>query len=255
MKILEEFNLRPFEEILKDSYIKNLFEKNEKTINGVTIIFNNSIHASDFIYKKDKNVESELYPSFASVLKPHVTTGNGDCLWNMVSLALCGNETLTRVLKLLTVLCMLLMKLKFIKLLEENYLSTKTPNALALAQINFQEYLRIALDDGEWGNTYHLIAVATVLGKQLYIYSFFKTQDQFRLDVNIGKDQLNKHFKETGNSLIGHHLRYEPLKNDFFPKVNNNILYSFFDGQHFTALIPKEKLDINLFRPVNCVFN
>ncbi len=256
-KILEELTVKPFDDILNDVYIQIFFKTHRKVIYEVTKLLNNWSYYSEFMSggKLDEYVNFELYPNFASVLQPHKTTGNGDCLWNMISLALCGNETLTRVLRLLTVTCMLIMKNNFIELLEKQYKATETEHSLALARINFEENLRIALDNKKWGNTYHLIALATVLGKSFYIYSLFKTQGKFRLEENTSKIELNKHFKKKRNSEIGHHLRYEAFKNDFFPKTNRFALYGFYCGRHYTALIPKENLKKNLFRPINTFFD
>jgi hypothetical protein len=241
---MEELNKNEFEEILKELFIRNFFQNHFEIINEAIIFLNNAGYMFD---SSDINrictiIQHELYPSFAAVLVPYETRGNGDCLWNMISLALVGTDKLSRLLRLLTALCMLLMKENFITIIKEQYESTKTDNALALANINFQEYLRKALDNEQWGNSYHLIALATALGKYFYIYSFFKTNNKFVLSKTIGIKALDKHFKAFGDSKIGHHLRYEPLLNQLFPKINDNILYGFYDGRHYTALIPKTKM-------------
>jgi hypothetical protein len=254
---MEELYKNQFDEILKELFIKKFYQNNFEIINKVIMFLNNAGYMFD---SSDLNristiIQHELYPNFAAVLIPYETRGNGDCLWNMISLGLVGTDKLARFLRLLTAFCMLLMKENFIRLIKEQYESTKTDNALALATINFQEYLRIALDNEQWGNSYHLIALSTALGKHLYIYSFFKSNNKFLLNKTIGIKALDKHFKGFGDSKIGHHLRYEPLLNRTFPKLNDNILYGFYDGRHYTALIPKKKIKIEIFRPVNSFTN
>ena len=204
-----------------------------------------------------------MLPKFAEILIPCTTTANGNCLWNMISLTLIGNESLSKLLRLLTVLSMLTMKQSFIKLITQQYESTNTLNASSLACANFQEYVKVALTDKEWGCSYHLIALATVLGKHIYVYSSFKKKNKFQLNKNISLECLDKHFKDsiTGDSKIGHHLRYDPLINNVFPKANENCLYGFFSfggptvAPHYTALIPKFKQDPTKFRPLNCFTN
>ena len=199
-------------------------------------------------------VLKELYPKFSDTLVPFKTTGNGNCIWNMVSISLIGNESLQKILRLLTILALLMMQKEFVQLITNHYVSTKTDNAEDYAKINLQEYLRIALDDGAWGNLYHLIALSTVLGRNIYVYSFFKALGQFRLNKNVGIKQLDKEFS-IKKSKIGHHLRYQPLYNQIFAKSNDNVIYGFFDGAHYTALIPKKQLQLTLFKPVNYVNN
>lgn len=50
----------------------------------------------------DKATARQLYPSFLKNYQPHVTTGVGNCLFNMVSLSLIGDESLKVTLRKLT---------------------------------------------------------------------------------------------------------------------------------------------------------
>ena len=257
---METFGTIDFNDLFCDAFIKNFHETNFELISKVTYSLNNVayFYKSKDVKKLCLTVKNELYPKFAEIFIPFVTTANGDCLWNMISLSLIGNESLTRVLRLLTALCMLLMKKSFIKLIKEQYESTHTPHAVNRAFIKFQEYIRIALTDAEWGSSYHLIALSTVLGKNIYIYSIFKNKNKFQLNKNIGMKNLDKYFKnQRTGSKIGHHLRYEPLFNNFFPKINVDVLYGFYDchAAHYTALIPTKKQNAFVCRPSNCFSN
>jgi hypothetical protein len=243
--------MKDFYKLLDDSFIGSFFKEYKSTILEVLKELNkkNFIAKNIPTHKYDRYVEDELYTIFYSNLQPHTTTGDGDCLWNMISLTLLGNESLKKTLKLLTVLCMLLLKQNFLDLLNQQYKSIEKENSEAYSKIKFEEYLRIALDDKRWGNEYHMVALATVLGKNIYIYSKFKKDGKFQFRRNISKALLIGLF-DTKSSKIGHHLRYEPLKNDFFVKADKNVLHGFYCDQHYTALIPKQNFTLGyLFLP------
>jgi hypothetical protein len=252
-KFLDEFKATTFDKLLTDKFIHDFQINNFERINKITLLLNDEA----YIYKTEDSLKisavvlQELYTKFSNTLLPFATSGSGNCLWNMVSICLVGNESLQTVLRLLTVLVMLKMKKEFVLLIKNHYLSTETNLAEEYAEINFQENLKLALENGAWGNMYHIFALSTVLGRSIYIYSFFKTNGRFRLSKNIGIKKLDEEFKKLRNSNIGHHLRYGPLFNQIYPKLNNSVLYGFFDGTHYTALIPKKKLKPDLFKPVN----
>ena len=257
MKLMETFIKENYNHLIETSLIKSFYEAQHKTINKISLI----LQTAAYIYEPSnsnqicKNIKSELYPSFAAILIPFRTAKDGNCLWSMISIGLIGNQTLARFLRLLTVLCMLLMRENFIKLIKEQYESTETTNALNLAKTDFKKHLHVALNNGQWGNEYHLIALATALGKQFYIYSYFKKNNNFGLNKSIDIEALDNNFKTLGDSKIGHHLRYQPLLNNIFPCYDGKILYGFYGGNHYTALVPIKKLEPALFRPTNSFCN
>jgi hypothetical protein len=130
-------------------------------------------------HELDISTEKDLYKSFSSILQPFNTTGNGDCLWNMVSICLCGNESLSRNLRWLSVLTLLLFKSEFLNLLLKRYISVETGYPDAFSRIKYEQILRIAIDSGNWGNEYHLLALSTFLDKKIFIYSSFKKMTGF----------------------------------------------------------------------------
>jgi hypothetical protein len=68
----------------------------------------------------------------------------------MVSICLIGNESLQKILRLLTVLAVLMMQKEFVLFITNHYVSKNTDYAEDYAKIIFQEYLRISIDDGAW---------------------------------------------------------------------------------------------------------
>ena len=51
----------------------------------------------------DNTTFDEFHPIFKKHYIPHRTSANGNCLFNMISLCLCGNESLTKILRACTV--------------------------------------------------------------------------------------------------------------------------------------------------------
>ena len=47
----------------------------------------------------DNTTLDEFHPIFKKHYIPHRTSADGNCLFNMISLCLCGNESLTKILK------------------------------------------------------------------------------------------------------------------------------------------------------------
>ena len=206
-------------------------------------------------YDFDHQIKSHLYPAFAALYQPHFTTGFGNCLWNMVSLSLCGNESLMKSLRFLTVVGMLLLKTDFLKIINQRYEHFEKDNIEMRTQLKFEKLLRDAFEDGCWGNEFHLLALATVLGRKIFIYSYFTKSGEFLLEKNIDVNELLLEFKKKP-SKVGHHLQYEPIQNDFFPKLAFDSLNGFIctKSAHYTALIPLES-SVPVFIPQTNLFN
>jgi hypothetical protein len=89
----------------------------------------------------------------------------------------------------------------------------------------------------EWGNEYNLLAVATFLKLEIYVYTYFDKQ----LDQDLTPQALSEVFKNKQST--GMHFTYEPLDSEFESSVENKkVIYGHFDlkRSHYTALIPKE---------------
>ena len=83
---LKGFN---FQELLNDNKI-NAFLNLKLNLITQICIYLNSIRFEKTLCSNeiDKNVLVHLYPAFYSQYQPRVTIGDGNCLWNMISLAL-----------------------------------------------------------------------------------------------------------------------------------------------------------------------
>ena len=78
--------------------------------------------------KIDKNASKHFYTSFLKSYQPQVTSGDGNCLWNMVSISLCGNESLQHLLRKLTTFALIILKDSFNNIIRKENEKTKFLN-------------------------------------------------------------------------------------------------------------------------------
>ena len=69
----------------------------------------------------DRTTAKHLYTSFMNLYQPHVTSSDGNCLWNMISISLCGIEESQSILRKLTFLTILIMKTWFYDLIKADF--------------------------------------------------------------------------------------------------------------------------------------
>jgi hypothetical protein len=194
--------------------------------------------------KIDQKTHRQLYTSFSEIYQPHITSSYGNCLWNMISISLCGNESLTILLRKLTFFTMLFLKNDFLEVLRKEVVHLKSDaNNNIIYHINTEKEIRLKLQDilltaradTKWGNEYHLLALSTFLNKNICVYSGFLLRDGNLQHVkDIPKDFLSQNFDK-----IGHNLIYKPIENNLFKCSSQQELFGFFRGNnHYVALIP-----------------
>ncbi len=251
---LKEFH---FQELLNDDTMNAFFILRLNMITQICLYLN-SIRFEETLSSNeiDKTVLAHLYPAFYSQYQPRVTTGDGNCLWYMISLTLCGTETLMTSLRWLTVISLIMFKKNFIEILEKRFKNSSEPRfSLNQAKVKFETILRTAIDVYQYGNEYHLLALSTILGRDIFIYSYFTRNNELVLNKNVSSTQLINLFKNKSMD-IGHHIRYQPIENQYFKSSFQNInLNGFFNGslKHYTALIPKTKR-VDVFLPNTNIF-
>ena len=106
------------------------------------------------------------HPALFQVFKPVVTTGDGSCLFNALSLTLTGTETCSDLLRLLVVHALVKHKDTMLSALLDAY-PTRTP-----AQINggFNSAVRTAVNY-RWGTDYHIFALSLLLDRPIFQYN------------------------------------------------------------------------------------
>ena len=69
----------------------------------------------------DTYVQQECHPLFLQTFKPIATTGDGNCMYNALSLAFCGKEHLSVVIRLLTTYALVKYRTAMIDALSHTY--------------------------------------------------------------------------------------------------------------------------------------
>ena len=218
--------------------------------------------------KIDKKTCKHLYTSFLNTYQPHITGltsvrlknigfhnifcfflgDDGNCLWNMTSISLCGSQILQPLLRKLTVFTIIIFKTTFENILRTEYDDyNKNPTAL---QLKLEDILIRAKTDTKWGNEYHLLALSTLLNKNVYIYSEFLKKGKFIIRKSTNEQNLKAEFNRIGLNLI-----YEPIDNTILRRSNSKIsnIFGYYRNNHYVSLIPKS-LDAYIFPIKNNFF-
>ena len=114
-----------------------------------------------------QHVESHLHPFISSGHVPTTTSADGNCLWHMISIGICGHEQLTPHLRLITLLTLLDNEAYF----QDLICCDQNP------QRTFYRVLRAAATWGAWGDEYHLHALAIALNACICVYNNFLLPD------------------------------------------------------------------------------
>ena len=184
---------------------------------------------------------------------PHITKPNGNCLFNMISISLIGNDSFSQLLRALTVYTIIYHKNDFIEIIKKDILFTN----LTEENVNkkFNEILYEARTNKIWCNEYHLLAISTFLNCEIYIYSTFYNNITGALFQNASNAE------ELENIFIykirtGAHLIYKPLPTTIVNKNNINPIYGFFSSsrKHYVSVISHSENNPE-FKPTNCILN
>ena len=135
---------------------------------------------------------------FIEYFLPIQTPGDGNCMWHMVSRSLCGNCSLTNLLKDMTVITFFMLEQKFIEIMTIDIrANNKDANEIQLreqATQRFHRAVQVAKTPGEWGDEYHLLALTTFLATKISIYNFYHP--------NFSKNELLSSFRRAGERQI-----------------------------------------------------
>ena len=101
----------------------------------------------------------------------------------------------------------------------------------------------------QFGNEYHLLALATFLKTKIFIYQTFKSNNTFYF-CECNSYELNIKFNEPRINL-GRHLKYIPLE-DY---EQTTFISGFLDTEkiHYSAIIPKNVFNYD-FEPRSNIF-
>ena len=126
------------------------------------------------------------------------TTGQGNCLWNAVSLTVFGTETEMLFLRLATFYSFVIHNDYFLRVCRTERES-----------LDF--YKREALTEGVWGRDIHVLALSLVLQRPIYVFETLSKR-QGTLELTTGRNMINIPGKRP--------------------------IYIYFRNNHYEALIP-----------------
>ena len=157
----------------------------------------------------------------------------------------------------MTVVTLLSLKETFIYILKKELkIQNNALTEVELENVSMKMYsdlVYVAKNNTEWGNEYHILAIATFLQFEIYIYTYFDE----KLNPHLTSEALSEMFKSRCFNT-GLHLLYKPLKNAIFEESMsiNRVLYGHFDikRSHYTAIIPLSDTSLN-FIPLNNLFS
>ena len=196
----------------------------------------------------DLHVQGELHPAVLEHYCPVTTTGDGNCLWNAVSLCLFNSEVHRLTLRLLTVDCMWNKQNFFLYLIG---MDTIMEEGTLLQR--FHKHLRIARNDKEWGNEFHILALSIVLQRDIYVYSSFRVNGNICLP-SATSERLCEAF--ATHEHVGGHLLYTSPVQFKTQKYRQEPICLHFDMRrtHYSAILKKNK-NATIFRPNTNLFN
>ena len=191
----------------------------------------------------DNTTFDEFHPIFKKHYIPHRTSADGNCLFNTISLCLCGNESLTIIFRACTVYTIIKFRNQFTEVIKrEEQIHNVDNNVNTLNDIIIKKFNKIlyeAKTNYFWCNLYHLLTISTFLNTDIYIYSSFYNRIAGSLYHNAqSTDELIIIF--NNKQRTGSHLIYTPITNCNITTRKENPIYGYFSSmrKHYTSIIP-----------------
>ena len=173
----------------------------------------------------DMSVQEELLPSFTSQYVPVRTTGDGNCMYNTISIALHGTEEYTAHLRAITVYNLLENKEHMLEVMKPStqlLLRNVDRNEENITGITEREWIKLlqeAAQDQCWGNHFHLHALCLMLKRPIYMYGYMRHRsvgELGRVDVNSSCVQIERLFQQKDRRM-NNHIKYLPLLEEYPP--------------------------------------
>ena len=198
------------------------------------------------IFNQSEDIIETKYVFPNSFLKEYIpvnTPPDGNCLFHAISIALNGGLNLTRHLKLFASFVMLQNRHKFLSIIQTDRAHVRNNSTV---EKYFEHILYVARKWTEWGNEYHLLALAIVLQRDIYCYVPFTLTELTPCQRNDPKELQSLFDRHK----LSNHLLYRAPTD--MRSVNYNTkdpVCIFYDAQnHYTAI--KRQLNNNtLFSP------
>ena len=152
----------------------------------------------------DRYVQRESHPVFLQSFKPIATTGDGNCMYHALSLAICGTEDLSVVIRLLTTYALIKYKPAMMDVLANIYFTGDNHQHIQM----FTNTVHKAVHLGVWGTDLHLFPLSLLLNRPIFTYTtFYRTVDSVRileLSDTLDAHHLAQRFSSRDRGTTGH---------------------------------------------------
>ena len=115
---------------------------------------------------QDITASNQYHPALLQVLKPIVTSGDGNCMFNALSLTIAGSEHLSAILRLLCVYGLVKYKDTMFRAIARAWGSSRANDL-------YFRNLHIFLRNGAWGTDDHLFVMSLVLNRPIFLFNTF----------------------------------------------------------------------------------
>ena len=114
----------------------------------------------------DSLASNQCHPLLLHIFKPVKTTGDGNCLFNALSITLCGSESMSRLLRVLCAYGLYKYKQVILEAFRHAY-PNRDPIQYYITAFNESIPL------GAWGSDHHLLALSFLLNRPILQYNTF----------------------------------------------------------------------------------
>ena len=154
----------------------------------------------------DRYVQQECHPLFLQTFKPIRTTGDGNCMYNALSLAFCGTEYLSIIIRLLTTYALVKHRTAMIDALSHIYFNGNHEQHIQA----LTDTMHKAIHLGVWGTDLHLFSLSLLLNRPIFSYNTFYIIRQSVRILNLpdtnDPHHLVQRFSSRDQGTRGHFL-------------------------------------------------
>lgn len=175
-----------------------------------------------------QDLDEQLHPVLSYWYRLTETPPDGNCLWHMISLDLCGTTELMPFLRMVTAFTLVQNEDYFQHLMGQNEHD----------DLHFDEQVAIALRLGAWGGEMHLHALSIALHRPIYVYTTFLKPDGLDLYLSSAdSEDLKDHFRNRVRGTTQHLLYTPPGEHGEIP--GRDPICGMFLARHYTAMLPQ----------------
>ena len=112
----------------------------------------------------DMYVQQECHPLFLLTFKPIATTGDGNCMYSALSVAFCGTERLSVVIRLITVYALIKYRTAMIDALSHIHFSGNNEQHVQM----LTDTMHKAIHPCVWGTNLYLFSLSLLLNRPIF---------------------------------------------------------------------------------------